>query len=601
MGNNGQTEKVESFEPSDLNNLAEFITTNDWCPSMYTQPKRLEANWKESSILAFDVDNDGTSTACTLKEALELFKEYAHVITTSKSHQIAKHGIIADRFRVILFLEEVCIDSARYKSTWYDMQAKYPFIDKKCKDLARFFFKSKEIVSVNEEGITIPISQAKILEKKTSVPRGEGNLFTKGELSKSTLKFLTDGAKNGEWNNNLYKAAKDFQEQGYEEDETIVRLQEITGDLDTNDLTTISSAFLSDPKYSPRNARPKYLVPSAFEISRDPKKGNLGDLINGPDYMDCLEHKWRKRETIGVLASPGSGKTEHALNIIEASIENNKNDDIHVFFSLEMAASSIIHRWKKRVGNNDEMFKRLYVVDNQDPKTGALRHIGLQEIYWHLQDLKEHTGKNIGVVAIDHVSIVNNTIDIKKEPSFGCEGELDGSWGNIKSLSHATLCTKFLDICKVMDCFVVELSQTTKANAGDGDTPINAGGAYGAAQFEWYVHYNITVWQPLLRVYDKTDLRVSAWQYTKIREQGKGDQVKKFKPNMLHFDQETGKMRPLTDDEAAEFHSLIGHADEMRSNATKKKSLEYVNSPVSLKRLKELTKPLLEKFEGGRK
>lgn len=601
MGKTGK-EKALTYAPESIEELAKFITENDWSPFMYSQPKRHSDFWESCSILAIDVDNDGRTEECSLEKAKELFKGYAHIISTSKSHQIEKHGKVADRFRVILFLEEPVTDPARYKQTWLYTAEKFPFIDPQCKDLARFFFRSTDVVSINEDGMQIPISEAKeVIKSTTLVPKGSGLLFDKGTLSKATLQFMIDGARTGEWNISLFKAAKDFQEQGYTEEEAIERLMTVTGELDSNDMTTIQSAYSNEPKYTPRGAasRPIYTVPSALQMKLNPKFVRLGDPVKGPSFIDCLQEPWRKTEVLGLLAAPGTGKTQFSLKIFLEMIKNNpQNDDIYVFFSLEMGAAQVLRRWEKLTRGEPKLYERLYVVANEDEENNP-RHINLQKIYWFCKDISAESGKAIGAICIDHVGIVNNTVDITKKPNFGVEGELDGAWGNIKSLSHATLCTKFKEIAKMLNCFVIVQSQTTKSKAGDGDTPIDKGGAFGAAQFEWDVHYLVSIWQPLLRVNNETDLRVTAWQYAKVREQEKNDKVTLFDPRMLYFDMETGDMRPMNELEEETFYSLINKADELRKNAIAKKQISYKNSPIDVRTLKLVTKPLITKSSGG--
>jgi putative DNA primase/helicase len=76
----------------------------------------------------------------------------------------------------------------------------------------------------------------------------------KGRLSRATSDFLANGASSGEWNMRLFKAAKDFQEQGYTEEEAYPRFEGITGHLDEADRKTLASAFKKEPKHPPRAA-----------------------------------------------------------------------------------------------------------------------------------------------------------------------------------------------------------------------------------------------------------------------------------------------------------------------------------------------------------
>jgi hypothetical protein len=582
---------ASKYYPSSIEDLAKTVTTSDWSPFLFSDDYRHSESWEACTILGLDVDS-----GCTLEEAQKIFAPYMHVIVTTKSHQIDKHGIKCDRFRVVLFLSDFITDREVYKATWYDLAAKFPFIDKQCKDFARYFFKGVSIVSVKSEGDTITPSAARPLATLVASNKTETKVVVKGELSKSTLKFLLEGAPAGEWNITLFKAAKDAQEQGYTEAEFIEKAHKVTGILDANDLSSIASAFKNDPKYNPRNVRATYTVPNALIMKSNPAIRKLGDPVRGPNWMDCLEWVWRKKEVLGILAAPGTGKTAVTLKIFADFIRNNPdNQDIFIFFSLEMTAASILNRWEKLCGGDPTMYERLYVVANEDEENNP-RHINLQKLYWYSLDTARTAGKSIGAIAIDHIGIINNTVDITQKPNFGVEGELDGNWGNIKSLSHATICSKMKELAKMLDCFVIVQSQTTKDKAGDGDTPISKGGAFGAAQFEWDVHYLVTLWQPLLRVHNETSLRVTAWQYCKVREQHADDKVTMFDARMLHFDQTNGDLRPLTSEEEEVFYGLINKANEIRAKVAQKKSVTYRNSPiVDIAKLKVITRPLWDR------
>lgn len=85
----------------------------------------------------------------------------------------------------------------------------------------------------------------------TPKPPTQG-LETRGRLSRKTQEFLANGAPAGQWNTALFLAAKDHQEQGYSIEETIERLNAVTGVLDEADGKTIRSAFAREPKYEPR-------------------------------------------------------------------------------------------------------------------------------------------------------------------------------------------------------------------------------------------------------------------------------------------------------------------------------------------------------------
>jgi hypothetical protein len=64
----------------------------------------------------------------------------------------------------------------------------------------------------------------------------------------STKNFLMFGAPVGEWNLSLFKAAADMYRCGFDEDEIVDRMVQITGTLDVADRKTISSAIKNEAK-----------------------------------------------------------------------------------------------------------------------------------------------------------------------------------------------------------------------------------------------------------------------------------------------------------------------------------------------------------------
>ena len=80
--------------------LQSFIISNNWSPIIFKNNYRKSINFKSCQFLVLDYD-DGYS----LNKAIEEFKNYKHIIATTKSHQVKKGDKVCDRFRVILFLK----------------------------------------------------------------------------------------------------------------------------------------------------------------------------------------------------------------------------------------------------------------------------------------------------------------------------------------------------------------------------------------------------------------------------------------------------------------------------------------------------------------
>lgn len=302
----------------------------------------------------------------------------------------------------------------------------------------------------------------------------------------------------------------------------------------------------------------------------------LKDQVKGPYYQDyaVLGNPWRKTELLGLIAGSGVGKTAKALNIVKHIIENNDdNDDIHVFFSLEMPEYSVIDRWVKLVGDNSPLTERLYVIGNYD-ETGSLRKIGLQEIHEYCQDIVKSTGKKIGSLVIDHLHIISAHIDTRKKPDFNSASLNDTGKGDVKTLGLASVCNQLKTLVMSLGCFGIVLTQTTKSK-GIGDIPIGKDGAYGISNYEWIMDRIITIWQPLMRVQHRSDMRFLAWQYVKVREKTEKDQIHENEPKLLTYDLASGRLDLTTSDEYSIFSSLLPEANAAREAETKKKVESY--------------------------
>ncbi len=233
----------------DFVGLTDFIKHNDYSLGVFKDGHRKASNFIKAEAIGLDFDG-----GLSLKDAYDLFWDYKHIIATTKSHQKEKNGTVDDRFRVILFLEEPITDKDVYKATVKDLIEKFPQADPACTDASRFWYKSLTVDQTNGGGKLIKPSDYKKLELVSRV-----ELIIKGRLSEQTYRFLTFGAPEGQWNSTLYKAAKDIQEQNYNDAEARELLINAAraksgkdGELDDKDLKTIESAFSNDPKHEPR-------------------------------------------------------------------------------------------------------------------------------------------------------------------------------------------------------------------------------------------------------------------------------------------------------------------------------------------------------------
>lgn len=330
-----------------------------------------------------------------------------------------------------------------------------------------------------------------------------------------------------------------------------------------------------------------YIPPASEEYANYLGDTNKGERVVGPSYFDATTAGWRKGEVLGLVAGSGVGKTTLTLDIYyEMMKADENNEDIYVFFSLEMQGHEIYERWQNLIGEDKHLSNRLYIISNEDAE-GNPRHINLQELYKYSEAAREGSGRNIGAIAIDHIGIVETTIDLKEKPSFGIMGE-DIGFGSIRTIPFESLCAKLKMLAKMLNCFLIVQSQTTKEKAKGGDVELGLDAAFGTAKFEWYVDYIMTAWQPLRRVEADTPLRALGWQYCKIRSKKSTDKIKIYDKRVLFVDMDSGKLRPMEGYELDEFHIWESEAKKRRTASSKNESNEYKNSEGALKKLKAL-------------
>lgn len=318
-------------------------------------------------------------------------------------------------------------------------------------------------------------------------------------------------------------------------------------------------------------------IKSAAERLKDNKPGEAGERVPGPAYLDCLENGWRKSEVLGLIGGTGVGKTQKTLSIIKEFLINNPKE-IAIFFSLEMPAREIVARAATLFGkHNTALLSRFFVEDNE-----SLEHqINYQDIISKIEVTRKLRGKEVCVVAIDHLQALGKEVDTRKKLHFGLRGSSDRElgYGPIKTLTDKLLCKHMKTLAKHLNVFLIVQNQTTKSRGEQGDIPLGIDAAYGTAFFEWFCDYILTIWQPIMRVYDKTSLRVLAWRYCKIRNKGKTDGTQVFRNHALLYDEETGEFRKMTPQEFSEFDDWRQEARRIRKEERERKEVDYATSP----------------------
>lgn len=145
-------------------NLKSTIETKVWSPIVWKGGYRKEENFVSSQYCVLDFDS-GT----TIEEAVQnKFADCNYIIGITKSHRKEKHGVIADRFRVIIPFERAITCVHEFK---HNMEKYISFYgsDERCVDAARYYFPCAAVthIQILDPDENLPIHKLdKKIEKK---------------------------------------------------------------------------------------------------------------------------------------------------------------------------------------------------------------------------------------------------------------------------------------------------------------------------------------------------------------------------------------------------------------------------------------------------
>lgn len=187
--------------------VARAVSRFAWSPCQWLGGERLAANFGRANLLALDFDSGEMSLA----QATRVFCDAVHVIGTTRSHRKEKGGIVADRFRVILALEDAVDDGATFAATAKFYAYKYD-ADPKAVDAARFFWPCAAIISVAEDGYRQETITPDPPDEERDPPK---RYRESGVVRIRTHVLLRNVVPVGQRNDFCFTAAKDLYDAGY--------------------------------------------------------------------------------------------------------------------------------------------------------------------------------------------------------------------------------------------------------------------------------------------------------------------------------------------------------------------------------------------------
>lgn len=296
---------------SSMEELADILVDNNthgWSPGIFNNNYRNLTNFKEMHVIALDFD-EGMS----IVEAELMLSGYRHVIATTRNHQKEKKlssGKIkpaCDRFRVVLALSAPITSNDVYVATFNELRTLFPAADSACSDASRFFYPCVEVVSGSDEGQCITPAIPKV--KPETAPKRVLTEEERGKLSRSTLEFIAIGPKENR-NRSAFKAAKDLQEQGYDQEEAEVLLTQCPtlGEpgFELKDLQkAIKQAYKREPRYEPRSVGGSDSQKQTISVTSNESKNGLDTNQPNTQSFSSIE---LLEEALAHLANPEAVK-----------------------------------------------------------------------------------------------------------------------------------------------------------------------------------------------------------------------------------------------------------------------------------------------------
>lgn len=258
---NGFDKVSAPHEFNTLQELAEFITNNDWSPFVYQTEhedqdgtfKRNRKSFCAADIFALDID-DGLS----LVDAINIIKQngLAAIIAPSRSHQKVKGEKPAcDRYRIIFKLNESIYTESQVKSVFFALKKLFPSADDACKDAARLYYASPQIALIQEgNSFQVPAIVQEITTTKVVAEVVDKDVEP-FPLSKASLNTIASGAEAGKRNTALTALCHDAIQQRWSKEKLLklLRTSEHTWLYDNIALTKIDERYQNfTPTHAPR-------------------------------------------------------------------------------------------------------------------------------------------------------------------------------------------------------------------------------------------------------------------------------------------------------------------------------------------------------------
>lgn len=178
-------------------------------------------------LVILDID-DGVP----LDTAKVLFDDYTYLIATTRSHQKDKKGLICDRYRIILPMEYALdLEPDTYSKMMNNLYDDLPIdVDRATKDIARFYYSSKDAEYYYNEGSLINCDKYIDYTQEKELYDKEGVKLAKKNIS-GISQYIIRNQYNGR-NNALVKLALLLMDSGYTHEECEAEVKRVNKQFD---------------------------------------------------------------------------------------------------------------------------------------------------------------------------------------------------------------------------------------------------------------------------------------------------------------------------------------------------------------------------------
>lgn len=199
------------LELTNMNRLAQIVTSCVWSPIVWNSGSRNSKNFKHACFMVLDFDQPGEES---MEQINNLLQDHKRIIAITRNHMKDKKGLICERYRLVVPFDQIITDLDLYKHNMECAIKKYPWADSACKDGGRFFYPSSKVVYIDRDAEYSWETKTQIPVVPASVSKKPGNRIPPWCLNFINLGLL---CKNNSRNLTVYAVAYELLSRGYEE------------------------------------------------------------------------------------------------------------------------------------------------------------------------------------------------------------------------------------------------------------------------------------------------------------------------------------------------------------------------------------------------